>query len=458
MMKTQTTNRRWLAGLACVCAAALALWACKEDDPQPDPPTLSLSMSGATGATDAVSVSRADGTGDLQWPQGKTLGRTFTVALSAAAPGEVTVGLSLVRSDNVPAGSVALSPETVRIPAGQTSGTATVTVSDADAFLRAGGTFEVGVRTGAVSGAQAPTQPLEAKVVATVASFSPDLTMAVQGVGAGGADSFTATRSPDADCAVTFPEGKSLSRTVTLTLSAPATTDAVVSLALTRNNLSEEQAKLSAATVTIAAGQTSGTATVTGPEAESLGAETTEKTYGWTVAVSAVEGIAAPATLPRATVAVTVPACEKKEEPKEEECTRTKVTITYTNTVADVIQTTKTETQCVEVTVDKARNTYTFKQLKIDNVTKDWTVMWEDLDGWSGLYGECTVTEGDSYEDEDKCWRYSITGDQKPTVENSKVTKFKAAIGRLETDNPEDLLNEDIVVIDRKIGEITIGE
>lgn len=455
-MKTQTTNRRWLAGLACVCAAALALWACKEDDPQPDPPTLSLSMSGATGATDAVSVSRADGTGDLQWPQGKTLGRTFTVTLSAAAPGEVTVGLSLVRSDNVPAGSVALSPETVRIPAGQTTGTATVTVSD-DAFLRAGGTFEVGVRTGAVSGAQAPTQPLEAKVVATVASFSPDLSMAVQGVGTGGADSFTATRSPDTDCAVTFPEGKSLSRTVTLTLSAPATTDAVVSLALTRNNLTEEQAKLSAATVTIAAGQTSGTATVSGPEAADLGTETTEKTYGWTVAVSAVEGIAAPATLPRATVAVTVPACEKKEEPKET-CDKTLVKITYTNTVADVIQTTTTETQCVEVEVDEELNTYTFKQLKIDNVTKDWTVAWEEHDGWSGLYGECSVTEGDTYEDKDKCWRYSISGGTKPTVEGNKVTSFKAAIGRLETENPEDLYNEDIVVLDKKIGEISIGE
>ena len=456
MMKTQTTNRRWLAGLACVCAAALALWACKEDDPQPDPPTLSLSMSGATGATDAVSVSRADGTGDLQWPQGKTLGRTFTVALSAPAPGEVTVGLALVRSENVPAGSVALSPETVRIPAGQTSGTATVTVSD-DAFLRAGGTFEVGVRTGAVSGAQAPTQPLEAKVVATVASFSPNLTMAVQGVTAGGADSFTATRSPDTDCAVTFPEGKSLTRTVTLTLSAPATTDAVVSLALTRNNLTEDQAKLSAATVTIAAGQTSGTATVSGPEATSLGTETAAETYGWTVAVSAVEGIAAPATLPQATVAVTVPACEKKEEPKEEECTKTKVTITYTN-IAEVAGITKTETQYVEVTVDEAQNTYTFKQLKIDDVTKDWTVMWEELEDWSGLYGECTVTEGDSYEDPDKCWRYSITGKDKPTVTEGKVTSFKAAIGRLETENPEDLFNEDIVVIDKKIGEISIGE
>lgn len=449
MMKTQTTNRRWLAGLACVCAAALALWACKEDDPQPDPPTLSLSMSGATGATDAVSVSRADGTGDLQWPQGKTLGRTFTVALSAAAPGEVTVGLSLVRSDNVPAGSVALSPETVRIPAGQTSGTATVTVSDADAFLRAGGTFEVGVRTGAVSGAQAPTQPLEAKVVATVASFSPDLTMAVQGVGAGGADSFTATRSPDADCAVTFPEGKSLSRTVTLTLSAPATTDAVVSLALTRNNLSEEQAKLSAATVTIAAGQTSGTATVTGPEAASLGAETTEKTYGWTVAVSAVEGIAAPATLPQATVAVTVPACEKKEEPKET-CDKTLVKITYTN-IADVEGITKTVTQCVEVTVDEKQNTYTFKQLEIDGVTKHWTVAWEtEYSDTPYLFGDC----GDyDYTDSDKCWLYSISGKDQPIVADGKVTKFKAYIDKLQSEDPDDFDAQSKV-----IGEITIGE
>lgn len=65
MIKEQTTNRRWLAGLACVCAAALALWACKEDNPTPDPPTVSLAMSGATGTTDNVSVSRADGTGEL---------------------------------------------------------------------------------------------------------------------------------------------------------------------------------------------------------------------------------------------------------------------------------------------------------------------------------------------------------------------------------------------------------
>lgn len=451
MIKEQTTNRRWLAGLACVCAAALALWACKEDNPTPDPPTVSLAMSGATGTTDNVSVSRADGTGELQWPQGKTLGRTFTVSLSAAAPSEVTVGLSIVRSENIPAGSVALSPETVRIAAGQTSGTATLTVAD-EAFLRAGGTFELGVRTGTVQGAQAPAQPLEAKVVATVKSFSPNLSMTVEGVTTGGADNFTATRADD--CAVTFPDGKSLTRTVTLSLSAPATTDAVVSLALTPSNLTEDQAKLSTTTVTISAGQTSGTATVTGPTTTDLAEdETTAKTYGWTVAVSAVEGITAPATLPQATVAVTVPACEKKEEPEKpaETCDKTTVTITYTDKVAEVSETTRTETQCVEVTYDENQQTYTFKKLKIDNITKDWTVGWETYGDYGGyLFGDC----GDyDYADKDKCWLYAISGGEKPTTDGEKVTKFKATIAKLQTDDPDD-----IDAMEKKIGEISIGE
>lgn len=449
-MKAETTNRRWLAGLACVCAAALALWACKKDDPTPDPPTVSLAMSGATGATDAVSVSRADGTGELQWPQGKTLGRTFTVSLSTAVPSDVTVALALVRSENVPAGSVALSPETVRIAAGQTSGTATVTVSD-DAFLRAGGTFEVGVRTGAVQGAQAPAQALEAKVVATVASFSPNLSMAVEGVSTGGADSFNATRGDD--CTVTFPDGKSLTRTVTLTLSAPATTDATVTLALTRINLNESQATLSTTTVTIAAGQTSGTATVSVPNTDFMKDETTEKTYGWTVAVSAVEGITAPATLPQATVAVTVPACEKKEEPKPEECNKTKVTITYITSISDgVTESRTTETQCVEVTVDELQKTYTFKGLKIEEVTTDWTCEWADYDvGGLLLYGDC----GDSDQiRDDKCWLYSITGREEPTTDGTKVTKFKASIGKLQEEDGV----ESWEWLDKKIGEITIGE
>lgn len=454
MIKEQTTNRRWLAGLACVCAAALALWACKEDNPTPDPPTVSLAMSGATGTTDNVSVSRADGTGELQWPQGKTLGRTFTVSLSAAAPSEVTVGLSIVRSENIPAGSVALSPETVRIAAGQTSGTATLTVAD-EAFLRAGGTFELGVRTGTVQGAQAPAQPLEAKVVAKVASFSPNLSMTVEGVTTGGADNFTATRAYD--CAVTFPDGKSLTRTVTLSLSAPATTDAVVSLALTRDGLTEEQAELSTTTVTIRAGQTSGTATVTGPEATTLNGETTAKTYGWTVAVSAVEGITAPATLPQATVAVTVPACEKKEEPEKPAvtCDKTTVTIKYINNIADVTSTESTETQCVEVTYDEGTQTYTFKQLKIKDITKDWVVRWEEYDDWSGLFGDCG---DDDYQDPQNCWRYTISGDSKPTTEGVKVTKFKASIGEFQSENSEDLFDFDKDIKDEKIGEISIGE
>lgn len=449
MIKEQTTNRRWLAGLACVCAAALALWACKEDNPTPDPPTVSLAMSGATGTTDNVSVSRADGTGELQWPQGKTLGRTFTVSLSAAAPSEVTVGLSIVRSENIPAGSVALSPETVRIAAGQTSGTATLTVAD-EAFLRAGGTFELGVRTGTVQGAQAPAQPLEAKVVATVESFSPNLSMTVEGVTTGGADNFTATRADD--CAVTFPSGKSLTRTVTLSLSAPATTDAVVSLALTRDGLTEEQAKLSTTTVTISAGQTSGTATVTGPTTTDLAKETTAKTYGWIVAVSAVEGITAPATLPQATVAVTVPACEKNEEPeKPATCDKTKVTITYTDKVAEVLETKRTETQCVEVTYDAGTQTYTFENLKIDNITKNWTVGWEIYGDDGGyLFGDC----GDyDYTDEDKCWLYAISGGEKPITDSGKVTKFNAKIAKLQTDDPYDF-----DAIEKVIGEISIGE
>lgn len=449
MIKEQTTNRRWLAGLACVCAAALALWACKEDNPTPDPPTVSLAMSGATGTTDNVSVSRADGTGELQWPQGKTLGRTFTVSLSAAAPSEVTVGLSIVRSENIPAGSVALSPETVRIAAGQTSGTATLTVAD-EAFLRVGGTFELGVRTGTVQGAQAPAQPLEAKVVAKVASFSPNLSMTVGGVTTGGADNFTATRADG--CAVTFPDGKSLTRTVTLSLSAPATTDAVVSLALTPSNLTEEQAKLSTTTVTISAGQTSGTATVTGPTTTDFAKDETEaKTYGWTVAVSAVEGITAPATLPQATVAVSVPACEKKEEPAKT-CDKTTVTIKYINNIADVTSTESTETQCVEVTYDENTQTYTFKSLKIKDIIKDWVVRWEEYDDWSGLFGDCG---DDDYQDPQNCWRYTISGDSKPATEGVKVTKFKASIGEFQSENSEDLFDD---IKDEKIGEISIGE
>lgn len=313
-MKAQTTNRRWLAGLTCVCAAALALWACKEDNPTPDPPTVTLAMSGATTATDNVAVSRADGTGDLQWPQGKTLGRTFTVSLSTAAPSEVTVALSLVRSENIPAGSVALSPETVRIAAGQTSGTATV--------------------------------------------------------------------------------------------SGPASTD-----------FAKEA--------------------------------TEEKTYGWTVAVSAVQGITAPATLPRATVAVTVPACEKKEEPKET-CDKTQVKIT--SNIAGVAGVERTETQCVEVTYDSSSQTYTFKSLKIEDVTTDWSCEWvEDVDGGNFLFGDCGDYDQTS---DDKCWLYSISGREQPTVNGSKVTKFKASIGKLREEEGKPSWEW----IDIKIGEISIGE
>lgn len=444
---TQTTNRRRLAAYVCACAAALTLWACKEDNPRPDPPTVSLSMAGATGQTDNVSVGRAEGTGELQWPDGKTLGRTFTVALSAATTEEVTVALELLRSENVPAGSVALSPQVVRIAAGQTSGTATVSVTD-EAFLAAGGTFELGVRTGATTGTAPLAQPLEAKVVATVASFSPDISMVVSGIESGTTDSFTATRSPETDCAVSLQESKSLNRVVSLRLSAAATADVSVSLVLTMEGYTEGQVSLSETTVRIAAGQTLAQTQVNVPSTDFMAAETQEKTYSWTVAVTAVEGITPPATLPQATVAVTVPACEKRVEPS---CDKTEVKIAYT--VAGVSSATTVETQCVEVTVDASNNTYTFKSLKIRDITKDWTVTWEDGDEESGggyLFGDC----GDSdYADSDNCWRYSITGREKPTVADGKVTKFKATIGEFQTTDPDDLDAQD-----EPIGTISIGE
>lgn len=193
---------------------------------------------------------------------------------------------------------------------------------------------------------------------------------------------------------------------------------------------------------------------MTGPTTTDLAEdETTAKTYGWTVAVSAVEGITAPATLPQATVAVTVPACEKKEEPEKpaETCDKTTVTITYTDKVAEVSETTRTETQCVEVTYDENQQTYTFKELKIDNITKDWTVGWETYGDYGGyLFGDC----GDyDYTDEDKCWLYAISGGEKPTTDGEKVTKFKATIAKLQTDDPDD-----IDAMEKEIGEISIGE
>lgn len=441
---TQTTNRRRLAAYVCACAAALTLWACKEDNPRPDPPTVSLSMAGATGQTDNVSVGRAEGTGELQWPDGKTLGRTFTVALSAATTEEVTVALELLRSENVPAGSVALSPQVVRIAAGQTSGTATVSVTD-EAFLAAGGTFELGVRTGATTGTAPLAQPLEAKVVATVASFSPDISMVVSGIESGTTDSFTATRSPETDCAVSLPEGKSLNRVVSLQLSAAATADVSVSLVLTMEGYTEGQVSLSETTVRIAAGQTLAQTQVNVLSTDFMAAETQEKTYSWTVAVTAMEGITPPATLPQATVEVTVPACEKRVEPS---CDKTEVKLTMT--VGDVTQT--TTTQCVEVTWNETGKTVTFTNLKIEEVTTTWTLYWDDSDSsFEYGYGDC----GDEdYSSEDRCWLYTITCREKPTTDGTKVTAFKGSIGKLTEEDNDNYYDWD----EKKIGEISIGE
>jgi hypothetical protein len=217
------------------------------DTPAPTPtPTVALSLSGSP-LTENGGVA------------------TVTATLSAASTSPVTVGLGFAgTATNVT--DYTASGNSITIPAGSTSGSITLT-GVADTLTEAGET--INVSTGTITGATAGTpNSVSATITDTPAPTPPSLLLSITG-------------TPLAESGGVA--------TVLATLSAPATSPVTVGLGFAGTATNGVDYTASSPTITIAAGQTFGTATLTG-----IGDTTTEGNETITVNAATVTGATTP--------------------------------------------------------------------------------------------------------------------------------------------------------------------